>query len=176
MFRLSRLVRCANVPKPTPEAAEAAAAAAAAATSSSAAAASSSSSTATGAAAAKKPELDAAAKQRLKVAEAMGEEALTENVEILKRLGTRALRAFAVGALGIAAFFVVLKRKRREEEALKAKEGAEAADAAAAGSSPQAADEDPTARYLREMGGQGWDVEEGEKAARAVQTGGKAKK
>lgn len=77
----------------------------------------------------------------------MGEEALEENARILKRMGMRGLRAFLVGGLGIVAFSIALKRKRREEEARRDEAVAAGTDA-----------EDPTARYLREMDGQGWDV------------------
>jgi flagellar biosynthesis/type III secretory pathway M-ring protein FliF/YscJ len=105
--------------------------------------------------------LDLKGKERLAVAEAMGEAALDENTRIIKQLGVRALRAFVVGGLGLVTFTVMLKRKRRQEaeaaEAAEATQGAVATDA-----------EDPTARYLREMDGQGWDVKEGERAAKDV--------
>jgi hypothetical protein len=108
--------------------------------------------------------LDLKGKERLAVAEAMGEAALDENTRIIKQLGVRALRAFVVGGLGLVTFTVMLKRKRRQEA-----EAAEAAEVAEATQGAVATDaEDPTARYLREMDGQGWDVKEGERAAKDV--------
>ena len=139
---------------PSSSAAAAEASAAAAATSSATASASPSTGAAKGAAS----KLDPKAQQRVKVAEAMGEAALNENVEIIKKLGMRALRSFAVGGVGLVAFFIVLKRKRREEEAAK--------EAAKAASGEADEMDEATKRYLQEMGGQGWDVEEGEKAAK----------
>eukprot|EP00656_Telonema_subtile_P047536 TRINITY_DN54654_c0_g1_i1.p2 TRINITY_DN54654_c0_g1~~TRINITY_DN54654_c0_g1_i1.p2 ORF type:complete len:103 (+),score=19.11 TRINITY_DN54654_c0_g1_i1:121-429(+) len=91
----------------------------------------------------------------------MGNEAFTENQDILRKLALRGLRSMVLVCFGMVAFFIALRRKRNrdrlydEEHGLLPKEDEDEP-------------EDPTQRYLREMGGLGFDVEGGEEEAAAV--------
>ena len=106
--------------------------------------------------------MDAETKAKIKVVNDMGNEAFTENQEILRNLALRGLRSMVLVCFGMVAFFIALRRKRNrdrlydEEHGLLPKEDDDQEP------------EDPTQRYLREMGGLGFDVEGGEEEAAAV--------
>lgn len=92
------------------------------------------------------PLVDATSEAKMKVAQELGVEAFEENTRILKRLGLRALRSFAVVGTGLVAFNIALKRKKRLEDAKHVDE-------------QQIAVDDPTTRYLTEMRSLGFDVD-----------------
>ncbi|AYU83061.1 conserved hypothetical protein [Leishmania infantum JPCM5] len=99
------------------------------------------------------PELDAEAAEQVRLAQELGEQAFSENTEILKKVAFRGLRAFVMCAVGVAAFMWAMKKKKRERQA-DALPGVEAPRAAHA-----EGHDDPTQRYLQEMRGLGFDVE-----------------
>eukprot|EP00759_Apiculatamorpha_spiralis_P031772 PhF_6_TR33573/c0_g1_i1/m.48988 len=85
----------------------------------------------------------------------MTNETFSENVTILKKLGLRGVRSFAIVAVGLVSFHYAREyRKERLAETQKAL---------------PSTDEDPTQRYLKEMSSMGWPVEEGEEAVRKME-------
>lgn len=96
---------------------------------------------------------------KLKAAESIGEEAFSENVEILKRLMLRGLRAVTIGVVGFVAFSIAMRRRARNQEQSEVTE-------------------DATERYLEEMRSLGFDVDgleeevEAERKMRLTNTAG----
>ena len=90
--------------------------------------------------------LDAESARKIKIAEAIGTEGFEENTNVLKKMSLRGLRAVFVVGVGLVVFNYAFKRKKRQlaeqEEAERIASGGE----------------DPTARYLAEMEGLGFDV------------------
>ena len=91
--------------------------------------------------------MDAETRAKIKIAEAIGPEGFEENTRVLKQMAMRGLRAFVVVGVGLVAFSIAFKRKKRQlAEAEEAKRIA-------------SGEEDPTARYLKEMEALGFDVQ-----------------
>lgn len=105
------------------------------------------------------PTLDAETQAKVKVVQDMGNDAFVENQEILRNLALRGLRSLVLVCVGLAAFFIALRRKRARDQAY---------DEAQALLNADTDSDDPTQRYLREMGDLGFDVEAGEEEAAAL--------
>jgi hypothetical protein len=82
---------------------------------------------------------------------------LAESFQILQSLAMRGLRAAGAMMLGVGMLVFARNRKKRELAAQEEEQR-------------QRLEDDPTQRYLKEMGSVGWDVEEGERAAAEVKT------
>ncbi|CAD2216778.1 hypothetical protein AGDE_03066 [Angomonas deanei] len=83
--------------------------------------------------------------EEIRISQEIGKEAFEENTLILKSLAMRGLRAFLICAIGLGAFTIAMKRKKKEQEEVAAK--------------ALKPEDDPTARYLEEMRGLGFDVD-----------------
>ncbi|KAF8284366.1 hypothetical protein TcYC6_0068650 [Trypanosoma cruzi] len=93
------------------------------------------------------PSLDERTLQNMRIAKKIGAETFEENTAILRRMAWRGARAFIVCGVGMAAFGYAMRRRRQQQlqqEGLRERERLE---------------DDPTARYLEEMRGLGFDVD-----------------
>jgi hypothetical protein len=105
--------------------------------------------------------LDAETRAKIKVVNDMGNEAFTENQVILRNLALRGLRSMVLVCVGMVAFFIALRRKRNRDRAYDEEHGLLPKE-------DEVEPEDPTQRYLKEMGSLGFDVEGGEEEAAAL--------
>lgn len=98
------------------------------------------------------PKLSAAAKRKIEIVNAIGDEAFEENTKVLKSIAMRGLRSGLIIVIGVVAFAVSLRKKKQRDAAFEEEEKAKISN-------------DPTQRYLDEMSGLGFDTEQGEKDA-----------
>ena len=94
--------------------------------------------------------------QEQMVIDSFGDAEFEENMQILRRLGIRALRSVSIAGFGVVAYLYALRKTKSKSTVAEADCDDKEEDDQ--GNDNTNEKMDPTLRYLKEMKDQGWDI------------------